>query len=241
MNIDEIEFPKEVWNIIINYLLPKKIDLNFKTKSAILLNNCFWFYPNILSIYHYGNKNYKKYLYEEHLMVNKPLSIFYKKNELNEYSLKNIYKNYNYNNFNESKTIYPFLKFCDILYNIKKYYPYYYNNKLALLLEYKSTSMPFTNQTCRTLFYTNELQYIKPCVEYNLFKMYNIDMFFLIINNEKNSDIYKEQLEKVINNLFFYNMDNNYNNYNNYDNININLIKNFNMYYNNYLTKRKLN
>ena len=227
MNIKQRELPKEVWNIIINYLLPKKIDLNFKTKSSILLNNCFWFYPDILSIYHYSNKNYKKYLYEEHLINNKPLSIFYKKNELNDYSLKHIYKNYNYNNFNESKTIYPFLKFCDIIFNIKKYYNYYYNSKLSLLLEYKSTSMPFTNQSCRTLFYINELEPIKHLVEYNLFNEYNIDIFFLIINNEKNSIIYKEELQKVINNMFFYN---------NYENININLIRKFNIYYNNYLT-----
>tara|TARA_Y100000389_G_C17417376_1_gene494568 strand:- start:751 stop:1443 length:693 start_codon:yes stop_codon:yes gene_type:complete len=220
MNIDEIEFPKEVWNIIINYLLPKKINLNFKTESAILLKNCFWFYPNILSIYHYGNKNYKKYLYEESLISNKPLSIFYKKNELDQKSLENIYKIFNYNKYNNSKIIYPFLYFCDVLFNIKKYYPYYYNNKLAMLLQYKLTSMPFTNQISRTLFYTNELQHIKHCVEYNLFKIYNIDMFFLIVNNEKNSNIYKEQLEKVINNTFIID---------NYENINV--INNFHKYY----------
>ena len=129
-------------------------------------------------------KKYKKYLYEEHLITNKPLSIFYKKNELEERSLENIYKMFNYNRYYNSKIIYPFLCFCDSLFNIKKYYPYYYDKKLSLLLNYKSINMPFTNQSCRTLFYTNDMLPIKYMVEYNLFNRYNREFFLLIISNE---------------------------------------------------------
>lgn len=219
-NKNTIIYPKDIWKIILTYLLPKKIDLNFKTNTSIILKNCFWFYPNILSIYHYGNRNYRKYLYEEYLLANKPLSIFYKKNELEESSLENIYKIFNYNRYYNSKIIYPFLCFCDILFNIKKFYPYYYDKKLSLLLNYKSINMPFTRQSCRTLFYTDDNLPLKYIVEFNLFKSYNNDEFLLIINNEKNSSIYKEELKKVINNTFITHK---------YENIN--LINNFHNYY----------